>query len=643
MDGSALLKQIKDEYSLWYDYVLPVRQRYRARITKRNPQTKIEWKININMIANAIDVKIASSWSNGTKAKFISRTWWIGAEEADNLNNVAEFDEKESARQQIRYQLEQDSWFFGVWILNRTWRDNVKDCNTRRTVNPLSWIPDPLPSQTGQFDWQNYRFHGFMMRSTVYDMRKKYDHTKLNEYFKSQSESDNELTRQAYMVKWWYQSITCDTLQNNFSMDVYTHYTIFGGKKIKVVTDSTFGHIFHKEELKAVLKEEKLDPMCIPRPVMLNYTDPQRESAFGWSVCDKLEDKQNAKSILFNLNIIKAKKEALWWDFLVNSRLIKNAETLKQQTVDTRYLFVDGDILMDNPIQNAMYELPQSQIKTDSFSMISAIDNEAKTDVKIDQLQAWIAPDKTMTKAEAQQIQGNANILISTSNSIKSRFYQDFYFQRWRGYQEHFKDGKKKFSLLADNFEWKGVSLSKDQFLTRQIPYIMVWSSDDIDAMNEKQKQYINLMYPQVMADQSLNPVCKNIFQRLSWKVNWFRNDTINTIVPYSPSERQAKSYVDMVNLEIMPQSIFSNPDADFFTYWLYLQKAEDNDIKFKILWVLNDMLISEWMQKQQDMMTQDPSMSNSAANIAMSQNQPQQWWDIMSRENASLPSSPTQ
>jgi len=44
-------------------------------------------------------------------------------------------------------------------------------------INPLSWIPDPTPSQTGRFDGKNYRYHGFDMTSTLMDLAadKSYD------------------------------------------------------------------------------------------------------------------------------------------------------------------------------------------------------------------------------------------------------------------------------------------------------------------------------------------------------------------------------------------------------------------------------------------------------------------------------------
>ena len=113
MDKSSIITQIQREYALWLNYVRPVRIRYRDRIMKRNPQnTKSAKIININMVGNYIDTLIASFFTNWVKCKFVSRTWWIGEEEAQNLNSVAEFDEREWSIQQLKYQIEQDSLFF---------------------------------------------------------------------------------------------------------------------------------------------------------------------------------------------------------------------------------------------------------------------------------------------------------------------------------------------------------------------------------------------------------------------------------------------------------------------------------------------------------------------------------------------------
>ena len=618
MDKSAILVQIQREYALGLNYVRPARIRYRDRIMKRNPQaTKSAKIININMIWNYIDTLIASFFTNWVKCKFISRQWWIWEEEAQNLNAVAEFDEREWATQQLKYQVEQDSLFFGVGILNKTWFDHITKTNTWRAINPLSWIPDPLPTQTWQFDWKNYRFHGFCMLTNIHDVKDIYDKDAINRWFAKQYNMEDNLTREAYSNKAWTWPIIVDEIEDNFALDIYTHYTIIDWKKWKFVLSADMTEIFYSEKLKPVTKEEKLDESLIPRPIMLNYYDPVRWNPFGTSICDKVEDKQNAKSILANLSLMKAKREATGWDFLVNSRLIKNKEELQKKTFDQRYLFIDENEIGTQPIQNAMYELPQSQIKTDVWNMMSWLETEAKYDSKIDSLQQGLMPDKSMTKAEAQQIQANANMQLSVKNTIKQRFYRDYYFQRWRWYLENFKDWEEKWVLLNADFEWTGQTLSKDQFITKQMPYIMVGATEDINALNEKDKNTLMMLYPIITNDPEIKPVNKAIFKRLYLRATGLKPNTVNSIFAYTPEERIAKSYVDMVNLGVKPTSLFKRTDLDFYTVWLYMQKADDGDLKDEILEKLNWLLLELWETPTISMWNE---MANSAANMMMAQ-----------------------
>ena len=636
MDKSAVLVQIQREYALGLNYVRPARIRYRDRIMKWNPQSKNGGKIiNINMVANYIDTLIASFFTNWVKCKFISRQWWIWEEEAANLNAVAEFDEREWATQQLKYQVEQDSLFFGVWILNRTGFNKDTLVNTWRAINPLSWIPDPLPTQTWQFDWKNYRFHGFCMLTNIHDVKDKYDKDAINRWFAKQYNMEQNLNRLAYQNKAWTWPIVVSEITDNFALDIYTHYTIIDWRKWKFVLSADLSEIFYQEELQPVTKEEKLDPSLIPRPIILNYYDPVRWNPFGTSICDKVEDKQNAKSILANLSLMKAKREATGGDFLVNSRLIKNKDELKKKTFDQRYLFIDENEIWTQPIQNAMYELPQSQIKTDVWNMMSWLENEAKYDSKVDSLQQWLMPDKSMTKAEAQQIQANANMQLSVKNTIKQRFYREYYFQRWRGYLENFPQWKEKRVLLNPDFEWTGKSLERDEFITKQMPYIMVGATEDINAINEQQKQTLTTLYPIVTNDPDIKPINKTIFKRLFFRATWLKPNTINSIFDYTPQERIAIGYLDMVNLWEEPKSLFKRTDIDFYTVRLYMQKAEDSDLKEKILQKLQGLLLELW---ETPTMPSNNEMANAAANIMMSQNQPKE--ELITRDTVNLNSN---
>lgn len=102
---------------------------------------------------------------------------------------------------------------------------------------------------------------------------------------------------------------------------------------------------------------------------------------------------------------------------------------------------------------------------------------------------------------------------------------------------------------MNSDYERTGTELKKDEFVTKQIPYIMVGSNDDIMALNEQQKAYLNQLYPIITNDPTMHQTSKNIFKRLSYKINGMQNNIINSIVPYSASEQQAKDYIDILNM----------------------------------------------------------------------------------------------
>lgn len=592
------------------------------------------------MIANTIDTLIASFWVDWIKTKFISRDWWIGQEEAENQTNVFKFDTNEQSYQQLNYQIEQDSLFFGVGIANYTGWDINNKCPKFRAINPLSWIPDPSPSRSWTFSAQNYRFHGFMMQCNIFDLRNKdwYNMEALNSWLKASYDTESQLTREKYADKYNLNIAgTIDTIGKNFVMDIYNHYTIVDWKKYLFVVDNTFKHIFKKEELKPILVEEKADSLNVPRPIELNYSDPERDNPFGKSLCDKLEDKQNAKSILLNLAVMKAKKETLWSTFLVNSRLIKNKDDLNKPTVETKYVYLDENIEESTNISNALYELPQSNIKQDTFSIVNMLEKEAREDSSVDSLQQGLVPDKTMTKAEAQQIQANANMKLALKNGIKSWYYKWFAFLRWRSYQENFTEWQKKFVALNQNFEWKGVTYTRDKLYTKWQPYILVGTTDDIEAINNDMKAYMNWLLPMILQDPETPKISKLFAKRITYKLNGMSDNQINILCPLNPDERMAKDYVFMLNQWLLPKSILSNSNIDLFTVYLYLQKAEDSDNKNKILYVLEQLMLEKWMQTQQQWSEWFNQIANSSANIQMAQSaQQQNNSNVVSRENTS-------
>jgi hypothetical protein len=97
--------------------------------------------------------------------------------------------------------------------------------------------------------------------------------------------------------------------------------------------------------------------------------------------------------------------------------------------------------------------------------------------------------------------------------------------------------------------------------------------------------------------------------------------------------------YMNDVNLWYEPQSLFKRPDLDYYTMWLYMQKADDSDLKDKILQKLQWLLVELWEWEPQLPGMENP-VANSAANIMMAQWMPTDRNELITRDTVNLNSN---
>jgi hypothetical protein len=71
--------------------------------------------------------------------------------------------------------------------------------------------------------------------------------------------------------------------------------------------------------------------------------------------------------------------------------------------------------------------------------------------------------------------------------------------------------------------------------------------------------------------------------------------NVVNQIYGLLPSERQSKERVEyFVNEDKIPNNIFKDPNFDYNTLWIYLQKAEETNAKHTLLQVIERYLIEQ-------------------------------------------------
>lgn len=135
-----------------------------------------------------------------------------------------------------------------------------------------------------------------------------------------------------------------------------------------------------------------------------------------------------------------------------------------------------------------------------------------------------------------------------------------------------------------------------------------------------------------MLNNPSTPEVSKRIAQRMCYRCNGKTPNEINVLVPLENDETVALQFVDMLNLDVVPQSLFKYPREYLRTFWVYFQKAENTKAKEVVLMAIRNAMVNMPLQQAQN--PQFAEMANSSSNIAMSQAMQSADKNIVSRQD---------
>ena len=135
-----------------------------------------------------------------------------------------------------------------------------------------------------------------------------------------------------------------------------------------------------------------------------------------------------------------------------------------------------------------------------------------------------------------------------------------------------------------------------------------------------------------MLNNPSTPDVSKRIAQRMCYRCNGKTPNEINVLVPLENDETVAINFVDMINLNVVPKSLFQYPREYLRTFWVYFQKAENTKAKDVVLQAIRNAMVN--MPLQQQMNPAFTEMANSSSNIAMSQAMQSADKNIVSRQD---------
>jgi len=563
-----IIAQVQEEKKLWWDFINNKRELFRERLELYNNIADQDHKIYVRLIRSVMQALMWLYYTDQMTVTFTWRQLWDD-EYADNLNNLAEFDQEEMELEKLNYDVQWNRLFYWVWIRVFDHWDNFKKVPVFRSVDPLSWIPDPL--------WyiDNHRFYWFELEINDNDLT--WDvYFNLDKLAPSTAESEDRRRDIVDPMRWFNDN--WEQVESNPVYWIYNHYTTIKWKKYLITLAKDESVIVRFEEIEAVYNEEKESGAEIDFPIVLNYYEPFKWDPFWISIPDLLEDKQKSEQLFLNLNRIKAEHEA-WGDtFLVDTNAVKNLNDLRQHTFWPKYIRAN---LSQNP--NPIRPVDRGNIKSDAFNMPNVIKQQASSDIWLDERSLWISPNSSLSATENQRVQKNANIKLLLNSKI-NQWWEKAFWRLWlRSYFEFFKFKDEKNIKLQNAFGNVITTLKREDIDTWFNIDIKIISKTEESEVREKDKIALLTIADLVLQDQASPNISKTFAKRQIAKANWLDKEKISVLFPASAEEAQAKLDLELLNRDMDVWEI-DNLQEDHLTYLVVYQKAMDTEAKRKAI-----------------------------------------------------------
>lgn len=618
---SELIKKSVNEKMLWKNATEQKRQRFRDRQMLYNNPNNAQDKIRVNMIRWLTNSLLALYYDDKPIVRRSSRNIYSYLE-AENFNNVCDYDYDNMNMDQSDYITQKNRFFYWVGIEVIEWWDDDAKNPTYRIINPMSMYPDP----NGHTSINNFQFIGFESMIWVSEIKDNPDfaNTDMVEQWMS---ADMQINTQA--MKYPRELSNGYAYTDWETTTIYTHYTQYKKKSYQVVL---WGD-------KVPLSIKEIEPLndkwCnVKYPVALYYYEPDPSDPWGINIFDIAEDKQRLKSLMMNLIRIQAVKQALGWKrFLDKAIYTKSKNILNTSTVWAQYIPVD---IVWWSISDMIHKEPVDALSPDVYNFAWMIDRQAQEDTWMDAQTRWVASANVDTAREADILQMNTNINMILWTKINSWGAKTKRQVRYYFYKYYFSDTDEKFVELN-----RGISQEWDLFNRKDIisttwmdPRLKIDRKWLLDKENAEVASKFLEYYPVYMADPTTPLVAKRFLKRKAMRLQWLSLREIEEWCPREPEELDAKEQIQLLNNNI-PVQIWDMSE-DHYTYLVIYQSALLTPATKSAIAMRKQAYIQSW-QNMRMQEAQMQAMWNMQGMMSM-------WWNSIVAKwmnNQSKPSVP--
>ncbi|MBU2025257.1 hypothetical protein KJ912_00770, partial [Patescibacteria group bacterium] len=423
-DYSELIKQVKSEYKLAYDFMKPKIEEWALRLKLYNNQKRDKEAIGDPLMFTLHQTVLASLYSDQLMVEFEGRE--EGDEDtAESLDNLAKYDEDDMEKDIVDYEWDWDASFFGRGLLLFMEYDRKTYTPIPEVIDPMTWLRDEnAKSINGDRRGRGaMRYGGREIRLTENEMRSagvyfNFDDLKDNgKDAESLTDRNSELRTEAQGLG----SISRKGVDGeNKDFKVLEWFTTYGGKKVLVGLAEGRSQVIRYTEL-----DSNRWPI-IDRPIY-----PMAHDWDGVSIPDLTEDKQRARSVMQNLGM-KGVKAGLHPMYLYNTNKIKNRADLNFEF--NKFVGVDGEP------SGAVAPMQTKTVQAEVKWIFDILDTAAQRATSSPEIQQGVQSDDKRTLGEIQLVSSKADTRYSLSAKIFGWSEKRFWRQWYKLYKKHFKD-----------------------------------------------------------------------------------------------------------------------------------------------------------------------------------------------------------
>lgn len=630
LNEDKILSQISSEYSLWYNHIENKRavRREDLKLYVRESQ---EDRVDVHSIYTTVQTLMAINYLNEISVEFTKRKDW-DEERARNANIVAQYDYNEMDLSVKDYTWEINRLLTWVWVQTAWDFDFTSVHPNIDNIDTLAYIFDPKWWPT----IKDHRFFWIEIEMTMDEMKRAwYENVDSLWVWVGTVNLNSDAVDVARWQNWWEEFI------ENKKYQVYIAWSIFKWEKYIAVSSADFNTLLKFTKLEPVFEEETKDPSKIMFPIALKYFSYLPWDSMWISPFDLLRSKQSAYSILFNLMLKMAYKNAMWWDRLINTKKIKDLSWLSTPTLEGKDIPVN---LEQGESINDLISYVQKDTPTSLPQELRVwLQEESILDTWIDRNTQWVLAQGNNTLGEREMAQKNANLrfLLGSKQAMWGENFRWKYLW-YRQYAANLKSIDKKEFALETWYTEDFHRFSKDDFIWSDMLHLKIESKAELEQDRNRMKLDRLASYPQQIQEamQEWQKRKILIMQRNRMRDIWEPEQRVMQIYPYSIDELNARDKFKILKLaiwikdkakqeEIAKEWLRINSlDEEHYVYIELFQTLPESDIKRKAIQMRYDIIT-----EKEQLMAQEQTMNwivqeqaqwnpttNSARNVATAQ-----------------------